>query len=144
MTITICASLRFGEEIAKVARALEEMGHRVYIPEEVRGFDYWNRAHEEAAAIKRKYGFMKKHPSKIDKSDAILVLNYDVGKIENYIGGNTFLEMGLAYYLGKPIYLLNPVPEMPYTSEIEAMEPIILNGDLAKIGEASKANSPMG
>ena len=64
-------------------------------------------------------------------------MNYDVGEIENYIGGNSFLEMGMAYYLGKPIYLLNPIPEMPYISEIEAMEPTVLSGDLA-------ANSPMG
>ena len=41
--------------------------------------------------------------------------------------------MGVAYYLEKPIYLLNPIPEMPYTSEIEAMEPIVLNSDLSKI-----------
>lgn len=68
------------------------------------------------------------------EGDAILVLNYDRKGIKNYIGGGTFAEMSLAYYLNKPIYFLNSIPKkLPYTTEIEAMEPIILNGDLEKI-----------
>lgn len=70
---------------------------------------------------------------KIEKSDAILVINYAKKGITNYIGGNTFLEIGLAFWLGKKIYLLNPIPDMDYMTEMYAMQPTVLNGDLTKI-----------
>jgi hypothetical protein len=36
--------------------------------------------------------------------------------------------------LGQKIYLLNPIPDMPfYGSEIIAMKPTVLHGDLSKI-----------
>jgi len=41
----------------------------------------------------------------IKECDAILVLNLEKNKIKNYIGGNTFLEMGFAHVLNKKIYL---------------------------------------
>ena len=76
---------------------------------------------------------IKRYYKIIQNSDAVLVLNFDKNGIKNYIGGNTFLEMGFAYVLNKPIYLVNPIPDMIYTDEIKAMQPKILNGDLGKI-----------
>jgi len=67
-------------------------------------------------------------------SDAVLVLNYDKNGIENYIGGNTLMEIGFAHVLNQKIFLMNPIPEIPYyKSEIEAMKPIIINKDLSLI-----------
>lgn len=67
-------------------------------------------------------------------ADAILVANFDKHGIKNYIGGNTFLEIGFAHVLNQKIFLLNPIPDIPYyKTEIEAMKPIILDGDLTKI-----------
>lgn len=67
--------------------------------------------------------------------DAVLVANYEKNGITGYIGGNTFLEIGFAHVLNQRIYLLNPIPEIPYyKSEIEAMRPVIINDDLEKIG----------
>ena len=67
-------------------------------------------------------------------ADAILVANYDKHGIENYIGGNTFLEMGFAHVLDQKIFLLNPIPEMPYyKTEIEALKPVVIHGDLGRI-----------
>ena len=57
----------------------------------------------------------------------------DAHNIDNYIGGNSFLEMGFAFVLEKKIYLLNQIPEIGYRDEIEAMNPIMLEGDLNKI-----------
>ncbi|MEK7094820.1 MAG: hypothetical protein AAB886_01805, partial [Patescibacteria group bacterium] len=68
--------------------------------------------------------------------DAVLALNLDRKGIPNYIGGNTFLELGFAHVLDKKIYLFNPVPDIHfYDTEIIAMRPVILNGDLARIGQ---------
>lgn len=41
--------------------------------------------------------------------------------------------MGFAFVLYKPLYLLNEIPNVSYRDEIEAMMPIVLNGDLSKI-----------
>jgi len=50
-------------------------------------------------------------------------------------GSMTLLEMGFAHILNKKIFLLNDIPEMIYTDEIEAMQPIVLNGDLTKLNK---------
>jgi len=99
----------------------------------------------------RKAEAIMEHFNKIAWSDAILVANYDkivetpshlsshstsahsANNIKGYIGGNTLMEMGLAFFLKKKIYLLNQVPELPYKEEILGVKPVILNGDLAKI-----------
>jgi hypothetical protein len=73
------------------------------------------------------------HFDKVEWSDAILVLNYCKNGVDNYIGANTLLEMGLAFHLNKNIYLLNEIPELSYKEEILGMFPIVINNDLAKI-----------
>jgi hypothetical protein len=67
-------------------------------------------------------------------ADAVLVLNLDKNGVKNYVGGNTLMEIGFAHVLDQKIFMLNPIPEMPYCkSEIEAVKPIIIGGDLKKI-----------
>ena len=66
--------------------------------------------------------------------DAVLVLNFDKNGIRNYIKGNTLMEIGFAHVLNQQIFLLNPIPDIPYyKTEIEAMRPIIVNGDITNI-----------
>jgi hypothetical protein len=44
------------------------------------------------------------------------------------------MEIGFAHVLEKKIFLMNPVPDIEYyRSEIEAVRPVIINGDLTKI-----------
>ncbi len=66
--------------------------------------------------------------------DAILVTNYPKNGIDGYVGGNSLMEMGLAHYLRKKIYLLFPVSsKLNYKEEILGMKPIILDGDISLI-----------
>lgn len=82
----------------------------------------------------KKTDLMRRHFNEIDKADAILVVNYEKHGRTGYIGGNVLIEMALAFYLKKPIYLLNtPDPECPYLEEILGMGSIVLNKDLRKI-----------
>jgi len=70
----------------------------------------------------------------IKESDAILVLNFDKKDIKNYVGANTFLEIGDAHVLNKKIFFINEKPEQDYIKdELDAMDLIILNGDLSKL-----------
>lgn len=136
-TLTICNSAKLFPEVLKLKKDLEALCYEVLI-------------HESSVIVNGKkvpveeYNEMKKGPwnehiqksltprmiahfRKIEISDAIVVLNKDKGDKKNYIGGNTLIEMGLAFYLEKPIFLTNPIPEyLPYSEEIRGMEPIVL------------------
>lgn len=146
MKITICGSIAFYHEILKTKEELEKMGHEVKLPPSqledgngnpISALQYYEirktSSGNEAWVWDRKEWAMKKHFDKIVWSDAILVLNYDKNKIEGYVGANTLMEMGLALYLNKKIYLLNSIPEISYKEEILGAKPIIINGDLNKI-----------
>ena len=133
MIITICASMTLARRIQDVRRALEALGHTVHVPVEVEAFDYQAATTAERAALKRSHDLIREHWRKIQRSDAILVLNETTKGVERYIGGNSFLEMGFAHILDLPIYLLHPIPEMLYDSEMAAMDPIVIHGDLAGI-----------
>jgi nucleoside 2-deoxyribosyltransferase len=148
MKIVICGSIDFTPKIKEIADILSSQGHEVDIPltsqriinGELTLEDFLNEknkngdaAFRESALRKISDDLIKRYHRKISESDAILVLNLDKKGISNYIGGNTFLEMGFAHILDKTIYLYNNIPDISYTDEINAMEPVILNGDLLKI-----------
>jgi hypothetical protein len=42
-------------------------------------------------------------------------------------------SMNFAYVLCKKIFLLNPIPKINYSNEIESMKPVILDNDLNKL-----------
>ena len=129
--------MMFHKEMRQAQKELEAMGHQALVPKSIELMDTMGYVHptidEARVAAKIQHDFIREHFRKIEKSDAILVLNYDKKRIVNYIGGNTFLEMGLAYWLGKKMYLLHPIPDMDYKTEMLAMQPIILGGDISKI-----------
>lgn len=146
MKITLCGSIAFQNEILSVKEKLENLRHEVKIwPSEVKDEkgrlipvqEYYKirRAAngDEKWVWDRKAEAVLEHFEKVAWSDAILVTNYDKNDVKGYIGGNTLMEMGLAFFLKKKIYLLNEVPELSYKEEILGVKPIILNGDLTKI-----------
>ena len=133
MIITICSSMTLADRIRAVQAELGALGHAVYIPVENTSFDYLEASSAERAALKREHDLIREHWRKIQKSDAILVLNEDVKGIRHYVGGNSFLEMGFAHILDLPIYMMQAIPEMPYHSEMAAMDPIVIEGELGRI-----------
>ncbi len=77
---------------------------------------------------------IKDHFEKIEWCDVVVVANYEKRGVKGYIGGNTLIEIGLAFYLKKPIYILNPVSsELSYKVEILGMKPIVLSGNIDSI-----------
>lgn len=136
MTITICGSMQFHKEMDKVRGLLTERGFTVFVPGELDDLaknESYMENDEDRITAKIEYDFIREHFKKIESADAILVLNYQKKGIKGYIGGNTFLEMGYAFGLGKKIFLLYPVPEMDYKTEMHAIQPIVLSGDLTKL-----------
>lgn len=134
MIITICGSIKFFNQMIEVQKELERMGHTIFMPIQADGVDYWSEDGASRVQAKKKLELISEHMNKIEKSDAILVVNITKKEIENYIGANTFLEIGFAHYRDKKIYLLNPAPNQKYIEdEMLTMEPIVINGDLTKI-----------
>jgi len=136
MKITIVGSSIFAKQMVEYRDRLINLGHKVNLHEhyvaEAKGEmkDLIDRMRNEHAAVKIDYDYIRYHYDEIVNSDAILVLNFDKDGIKNYIGGNTLMEIGFAYVHHKKIFLLNPIPNMKYRDEIEATQPVILNGNL--------------
>ena len=134
MRIMICGNINFIEKMKKIKSSLERKGHKVILPKIIKpGIGELMKVNKkEAFRMKRK--LMTWCYNHIKQVDAILVVNYNRGKIKNMVGGDSFLEMGIAFNYNKKIFLLNPIPKgLIYTKEIKTIRPIIINRDLEKI-----------
>jgi len=139
MIITIVSSSVFVKQMVEYRNRLIELGHQVNLHEhyiaQARGemLDLVGRMNREHASVKKEFDYIRYHYHEIVGSDAILVLNFDKNDIKNYIGGNTLMELGFAHVHNKKIFLLNPIPDINYCDEIEAMDPVVIGGDLGLI-----------
>jgi len=136
MKITICGSMKLCRKMLEIKNELQKKGYEVILPkytEEYAEMDTSDHVHNESVKNKIEHDLIRQYFDEIKESDAVLIVNNTLNKIENYIGGNSFLEMGFAHVLNKKIFLLNPIPEISYKDEIMAMQPVVLNGDLSKI-----------
>jgi len=134
LEITLCGSPDFYDDMVDLGTELFHLQHTVHLPEQIPGTNYGNKPAEVGIQNIQEHDLIRKHYRRIQKSDALLVVNKSKRGIGNYIGGDAFLEMGFAYVLDKRIYVLNPLPrEVSYYEEMTGMNPIILNGDLLKI-----------
>lgn len=96
MKVTICGSLRFEQEIQEWHEALAFAGHTPYcmvaLPSQKGGKKDWYTSEQKTMLD-------LVHLSKIEESDAILVVN-----VEGYIGDSTRREIMWAQIRGKEIY----------------------------------------
>lgn len=136
MKIGIVGSMQFAEKMIEAKLALEKLGHLVFVSMETESLVGKSDDEKEIIKLDQKFNknAIKEFWHQMEGADAILVLNYNKNGVENYIGGNSLLDIGIAYYLNQKIFLMNPIPEIRYyKSEIEAVNPTIINGDLSKI-----------
>jgi len=137
MKIVICGSMKFSKEMLKIKEKLNSLGFdNVVVPRNADKYASNQLAEENSyESIKNKIeeDLIRSHYEEIKSADAVLIVNYDKNGIANYIGGNSFLEAAFAHVLKKKLYLLFEIPNMAYSDELKAMQPIILNNDLSKI-----------
>lgn len=128
--------MHFSEKMLAVAKDLKNLGHDPILSNFVNSFPDKSEKEKEEIKLKQKFkeNAMKKDWEIMKQADALLVINLKRHDIVNYIGGNTLFELAAGYFSNKKIYLYNPIPEIEfYKTELEAVKPVILNGDLTKI-----------
>lgn len=139
LNLAICSSASFYNDVITFSYKLEDLGINVILPKTAAKMKAEGGKNNEANTDWSKtaidyYGkaaLIRGHFDEITKSDAILVTNYEKHNKANYIGPNVLMEMAIAFYLKKPIYILNGQPEdSPLIDEILGLEPIFLNGDI--------------
>jgi len=136
MKIGILGSMQYTEQMIEVRDKLIKLGHDAFVTDLHTPFI--GKTDEEKEKIKI---FQKNNKDAIREmwrlmqdAEAVLVLNLDKHGIKNYIGGNTFLEMGFAHVLNQKIFLYNPIPDMPYyKTEIKAMKSVVIKKNLKLI-----------
>jgi hypothetical protein len=136
MKVGVAGSMQFTEKMMDLCEQLEDLGHEAFMSKFAPYF--LGKTDDEKERIKlhqkNKKDAIREFWKPMQDADALLVANFDKHGIENYIGGNAFLEMGFAHILNQKIFLLNPIPRMPYyETEIIAMQPVVIDGDLSKI-----------
>lgn len=142
MTITICASTTFYKDILAIEEELKTARHTVLVPEGVetmREQKSFDPDKHKLEFIKNKDFKLKKklidlHIAKITEGDAVLIINNEKKHIQGYIGGNVLMEMTIAYFLKKPIYLWNELSaDHPFLDEVCGMMPIVIHHDISQI-----------
>lgn len=149
MKITICGSIAFYNKMLEAKEDLEKLGHEVDLPPTMiptgngefitveKYYEIRSAADpmdpQNAWIYESKTKAILSHFDKVAWSDCVLVTNEEKNGIAGYIGPNTLIEMGLALYLRKPIYLTHDLPSVNYTEEIKGMKPIVIGKDYLKI-----------
>lgn len=140
--ITICSSAQFYEHVNKVADELEKIGYTALVPDnakkmrvsgnyDVKQNKTWFDNPEDFV---KKRAYMDAHFKEVEKADAVLLVNDEKHGKAGYIGPNGLMEMAVAYYLNKPIFVLNDVDkENSVYEEVYGMGCTILHGDVSKI-----------
>ena len=137
MKIMIIGSMTFAREMLEVQKQLQEGGHSVEVPCDT-------GLHVEDPLLRDDLARDKVHVmgnnvmhrcfDLIADSDAVLVLNHKHKGVEGYIGASTLMEIGLAGYLRKKIFILNPIEQgQRYQHEVDVLGGVIINGDLQAI-----------
>jgi len=136
MRIGVIGSMQYTEKILEARDELIKHGHDAFVTNLASPFVGKTDEEKERTKIdqKKNRDAIREFWRLMQNADAVLVMNFDKHGIKNYIGGNTLMEIGFAHVLEQKIFLYNPIPDIPYYfTEIEAVRPLILNGDLSKI-----------
>jgi len=133
--IYIGGSMHFAKEMIETKEYFENLGYEALIPADVNECVVNPELNMDLEHCE-KFDIMRDSMDKLARSDVFLVLNHPKNGEEGYIGGAVLIELGLAYFLKKKIYLLHqpqPKEKIRYTQEVLHMKPVILDGDLSKI-----------
>lgn len=137
LVVALCSSADFYRQVVDRQVLLEKHGYICLVPltatkmKESGDFDvsHYKTWFADPDDYDKKSALMRGHFAEIEKGDAVLIINEEKHGITNYIGGNVLIEMALAFYLHKPILIMNDIPVgLAYEEEIRGMQPVVLHG----------------
>lgn len=135
----IIGSMAFVKDMVRVQKELQAVGHDVSIPADsephLKDGGFVDSLTDNLAFC-IEHNTMKRNFDMVAAHDAVLVLNHKRNNLYGYIGASALLEMGIAHFHGKKIFLYNPPPDyniVRWAHEVAIMQPVILEGDLYKI-----------
>lgn len=121
MIIVLAGSMAFADKMAEVRRTLEMQNIQVTYPHD--GGDV------SPAAIRR---YNDDARTRIEQADVLVVVNERKHDVDGYVGANTLVEIGMAYALRTPIYLLNQYDAtQPNAIELAGLIDGIVDKDIA-------------
>ena len=137
-TIFLCASMSCYKELVEIEEELKKKGFQVIIPISAQIMkkknDFEVSHFKDVFSHGEKAKFIHKNFQNIAKSDVILVVNGEKNGVQGYIGTNVLMEIALAFYLKKKIYIWNPINRTAsYKEELDAFGVEIITKDMQKI-----------
>ena len=132
--------MKFVHDMVETKAELDKLGHEAFVPHgsepHLTDSDFVENL-DDNLTFCIENNVMKRNFDLVGESDAILVLNKQRNNINGYIGVSALMEMAVAHHLDKKIFLLNDVPDHNqhrWAQEVRIMQPVIINGDLIKVG----------
>lgn len=134
-TIFLCSSMNFYKAVVEIEEKLLAKGWTVNIPVSAqimkKSGDFEVANFKEVITREKKAEFIHKNFDKIAEGDAILVVNNKKNGVNGYIGANVLMEIALAFYFKKKIYVWNPIPkDAAYEEEFLSFSVTVINQDL--------------
>ena len=139
MKIMIIGSMTFAKEMLQAKEELEKLGHIAEVPFDV---EYHTSDVDAIDDLERNLQYCIENDviwkgfQQVAEVDAVLVWNYPKNGTEGYVGTSSLMEMAIAHWLRKKIFLFKEPPvhtEHRWAHEVRIMQPKVLNGDLSKI-----------
>ena len=132
ISISICGSMSFMDEMEAIASSLAALGCEAMTPiREERNFDWSNLADADLVALKK--SFIDRHLAKIRRSDAVLIANFPKHNIDGYVGPNTLMEAAFAHALSVPIIFLFDPSQQACGLECVSISCGCVNGEATEV-----------
>lgn len=131
--------MAFAKEMVKVKKELKKLGHEANIPygtEPHLQDDKFVDSLEENVKFCIEHDVMRRNFQEVATHDGVLVLNNERNGVNGYIGVSGLMEMAIAHYLHKKVFLFNEVPHynnVRWAHEVAIMRPVVIHGNLKKI-----------
>ena len=137
-TIFLAASMNFYREVVAIEKQLIEKGFTVILPvsaQMMKAQNDFEVSHFKGVQTKEdRQQFIQTNFKNIAKSDSILVINNEKNGVQGYIGPNVLMEIGLAFYLHKNIYIWNQIEaNASCKEELDTFDVKYINKDVDKI-----------
>lgn len=138
LKIALCGSMTFWDDFISTAKQLQANGVKPLLPDFVD--DFITNSNGEFLSDELTYNkLINSHIQNIKNANAVLVINGRKNEIDGYVGANTILEIGVAYAIGLPIFLLRQMDSQPSRDVVLGTLPVVLDGDVDRIDKIKAA-----